>query len=75
MITEVGNWKEFLSLSSEEEMTAFRKHERTCRPLGQELFVDRVEVMLARTLRTQKPGPKKTDQFHILSPEIPVQYS
>lgn len=59
LLSIVGNWGNFLRLSSEEEMTTFRKHERSGRPLGEEVFVDHIEVLLARTLRPQKPGPKQ----------------
>ena len=58
LLSLVGNWKSFMSLSSDEEMNLFRKHERSGRPLGQETFVDQIETLLARTLRPKKPGPK-----------------
>lgn len=58
LLSMVGNWKDFLSLSSEEEMNTFRKHERTGRPLGHEEFVERMEKLQDRPLRPQKPGPK-----------------
>lgn len=50
-----------LSLSSEKEMTVSRKHERSGRPLGEETFVDSIELLLARTLRPQKPGQKQKE--------------
>lgn len=59
LLSMVGNWSDFLTLSSEDEMTTFRKHERSGRPLGQEAFIDNVEALLERTLRPQKPGPKQ----------------
>jgi len=59
LLSIVGNWRDFLSLSSEDEMTTFRKHERSGRPLGDESFVDNIEALLKRTLRPQKPGPKR----------------
>lgn len=59
LLSMVSNWRDFLSLSTEEELTTFRKHERSGRPLGQETFVDQIEAMLERTLRPQKPGPKQ----------------
>lgn len=62
LLSFVGNWKSFLSLSSEEEMNIFRKHERSGRPLGQETFVNDIEVLLARTLRSKKPGPKTKEE-------------
>jgi putative transposase len=58
LLSLVGNWKDFLYLSSDEEMNLFRKHERTGRPLGNETFVEQIENLLGRTLRPKKPGPK-----------------
>jgi putative transposase len=58
LLSMVGNWKDFLTLSSEEEMNTLRKHERTGRPLGQETFIKNLEEMQDRLLRPQKPGPK-----------------
>lgn len=58
LLARVGNWREFLSLSEEEEINLFRRHERSGRPLGSESFVDRLEGGLARLLRPQKRGPK-----------------
>ncbi|MBU4274059.1 MAG: transposase [Planctomycetes bacterium] len=54
----VGNWRDFLSLSDEDELKVLKRHERTGRPLGSEFFVDRLEEELSRPLRPQKPGPK-----------------
>jgi putative transposase len=62
LLSMVGNWSDFLSLSSEYEMTTFRKHERSGRPLGDESFVNNIEVLLARSLRPQKPGPKRVNE-------------
>ena len=59
LLAMVGNWRDFLTLSSEDEMSMFRKHERSGRPLGQEAFIDHIEALLGRTLRPQKPGPKR----------------
>jgi putative transposase len=59
LLSMVSSWNEFLSLSTKAEMETFRKHERSGRPLGRELFVDQVERMLNRPLRPQKPGPKR----------------
>ena len=58
-----GNWRGLLtSAVSEEELTAFREHERTGRPLGDDAFQKRLEKKLGRVLRRQKPGPKKVPQ-------------
>ena len=54
----VGNWREFLTLTDEEELNLLKRHERSGRPLGGDAFVHRVETELARKLRPQKRGPK-----------------
>jgi len=56
----VGDWTLFLSSGGEEEkMNDIRRHERTGRPLGSSAFVEKLENNLERTLKRQKPGPKK----------------
>jgi putative transposase len=35
----VGDWKQFLSSTSDNELQAIRKHERTGRPLGKDNFL------------------------------------
>ena len=55
----VGDWNVLLTLSSQQEVELFHRHERTGRPLGSETFITRMERKLGRTLRPQKPGPKK----------------
>jgi putative transposase len=54
----VGNWRDFLSLSDEDELKVLKRHERTGRPLGSDFFIDRLEGELSRPLRPRKPGPK-----------------
>jgi len=58
LLSLVGDWRYFLSLSSEEEVTTFKKHERNGRPLGREMFVEGLEANLSRLLSPQKRGPK-----------------
>ncbi len=54
------DWKEFLSVDvQEEEIKLLRKHERTGRPLGKDSFIEKVELLLNRKLKPQKPGPKR----------------
>ena len=52
-------WRDFLldGLRAE-EAESMRRHERTGRPLGSVEFVARLERILGRVLRRQKPGPK-----------------
>lgn len=40
-------------------MEKLRLHEQTGRPLGDEIFMERLEEMVGRILRRQKPGRKK----------------
>ena len=54
------NWRRLLSsAATEQQIKAFREHERTGRPLGDDDFQKRLEKKLGRVLRRQKPGPKK----------------
>ena len=56
-------WRQFLFEDlSESEMTLYRKHERTGRPLGEASFVAKLEHILNRRLRPRKPGPKRGDK-------------
>jgi len=57
----VANWREFLDSGIEaDELELLRVHERTGRPLGDDDFISRLEEELARVLRRQKPGPKRS---------------
>jgi putative transposase len=53
----VGNWPKFLE-SEVTEVELLRKHQRTGRPLGSEVFVAQCEDLVGRALRPKKPGPK-----------------
>ncbi len=54
------SWRRLLNgAATEEPIKAFREHERTGRPLGDEAFQKRLEKKLGRVQRRQKPGPKK----------------
>ena len=53
-------WKDFLSNDiHSSEIDLLKKHERTGRPLGTDSFIEKMEFLLNRKLRLQKPGPKK----------------
>jgi len=43
----------------ESDIERLRKHERTGRPLGGDAFIEKMEHLLNRGLKSQKPGPKK----------------
>ena len=59
MLSEVGDWEQYLALDiDEEEEALMKRHERTGRPLGAEGFIEALEKTLGRFLRKRKPGPK-----------------
>ena len=59
LLAMVGDWKAFLnSAIPEEELQDLRSHGRTGRPLGSPAFLDRLESLVGRVLKPQKPGPK-----------------
>ena len=56
----VRDWEEFVGTdASVEERDSIRKHERTGRPLGSEVFLRGIERRLGRVLRPGKRGPKE----------------
>jgi len=55
----VPRWDDLLYLSSDEELKILKRHEHTGRPLGSDGFVEDMEQTLGRTLKPQKPGPKR----------------
>jgi hypothetical protein len=55
----IPDWKGFLrDKLQESEDQELRRHERTGRPRGSDLFIDRLELLLVRQLRKKKTGPK-----------------
>ena len=55
-----NSWRRLLgTAAAEEQIKAFREHESTGRPLGDDAFQKRLEKKLGRVLRRRKPGPKK----------------
>ena len=58
--TIIGNWQELLhDKLSKKDYDYIRQHERTGRPLGDEIFLSNLEEITKRILKKQKPGPKK----------------
>jgi len=58
-------WEEFLSFKAQKPVIEiFRKHERTGRPLGDDSFIKKMELLLERKLKPKKPGPKKKDKMN-----------
>lgn len=59
LLALVSDWRSFLQLTPPDEIDVIHRHERTGRPLGEEGFLEKLEIALGRGLRPQKPGPKK----------------
>ena len=59
MISEIENWKSFLSEQDKQTDIDFLKiHTNNGRPLGDSRFIEEIENLTGRALRRQKPGPK-----------------
>ncbi len=59
LLALVGEWKGFrCAEASPAEVRAFRRHERSGRPLGMERSLPAVEQAFCRTLRRGTPGSK-----------------
>jgi putative transposase len=57
LLAQVSDWGKFLGLGLDRDLTdQLRKHQRTGRPLGSELFLDQLERALGRMLRPRKRG-------------------
>jgi putative transposase len=61
LLAMVADWKALLrSALPEEQLQELRGHSRTGRPLGDESFLGRLEVLVGRILKPQKGGrPRK----------------
>ncbi len=56
-------WGEVISSDVQaQEIGICRKNERSGRPLGEDLFIKKMESILDRRLKPQKPGLKKKDK-------------
>ena len=59
MLAMVSDWKRYLQDPDDEPTAAaFRRHESTGRPVGDEGFLARLERLVGRPFRCRKPGPK-----------------
>jgi len=56
-LARIADWKALLeSALSEEELKHLRGHSRTGRPLGDETFMERLEIAVGRAPKPQKAG-------------------
>ncbi|MEJ2532410.1 MAG: transposase [Halioglobus sp.] len=59
MLDRVADWGDYLAGgASQKEADMIRRCASTGRPAGDELFVERLEVLTGRELKRRKPGPK-----------------
>jgi putative transposase len=59
VFTTIKNWKEFLSEEiTNQTVSKIRSHECTGRPLGNEQFINKLGLLLNRSLHHKKPGRK-----------------
>jgi putative transposase len=68
LLDRIGDWRRFLG-TEVTEAEDLRAHESTGRPLGDDVFVDDLEITLGRPLRPQQTGrkPKCRDTILISS--------
>lgn len=59
LLEMVGEWQLFLQDADEEAANKIRGHERTGRALGEETFLDSLEITLQREVKPRKAGRKK----------------
>lgn len=59
MFERISDWRRYLSEEDAPNLLDnLRKHTRTGRPAGDEMFIERLEEATGRRLRRRKPGPK-----------------
>ena len=57
---EIDDWSRYLSCEDEpDDVQRIRRHGYTGRPLGDKVYINRLEVQLGRVLHKQKPGPQR----------------
>ena len=59
LLQMVGDWKQFLRDTDEEDANKIRSHERTGRALGSDSFLESLELSLMRAVKRRKAGRKK----------------
>ncbi|MBC7349968.1 MAG: transposase [Candidatus Aminicenantes bacterium] len=60
LITQIQDWSAFLrGQEKEEDLEQLRKNQSTGRPLGDEVFTERLEKLTGRILKMRRPGRPK----------------
>lgn len=59
MLRRISNWRRYLQTSDSDSMLdELHKHSRTGRPLGDDLFIKKLEELTQRPLKRRRPGPR-----------------
>jgi putative transposase len=62
VVDETKDWKSYIACEDDHnDLSLFRRHMGTSRPLGDSGFIKQLEQMFNRPLGKQKPGPKKKE--------------
>jgi len=73
LTVEIKDWAGFIHQEEDPEMlNLLRRHLVTGRPLGDDQFIDQLEKITGRTLKKQKPGPKKKQESQEVSRPIDI---
>ncbi len=60
LTSEIPDWAAYLREEiSESERKLFESHALTGRPLGNDKFIDKLEKLTGRSIRKERPGPKR----------------
>jgi len=60
LMSEISDWASYLREETDEsDKKLFKSHSRTGRPLGDDEFIDRLEKLTGRSLKKEKPGPRR----------------
>ena len=63
MLEMVGDWQAYLAEPEKQnEYDEITANEKSGRPLGNDSFVERLEVLLGRSLKPKKRGRKKKEE-------------
>lgn len=59
-VEEIGDWQKYIdSQDNPQEINLFKKHIKTSRPLGDEIFIEKLKQITGHIIGKKKPGPKK----------------
>jgi len=66
LLSEIPDWVSYLrEETSESDKRLFSSHARTGRPLGDDKFIEKLEKMTGRSIKNEKPGPKRRKKMDV----------